>query len=58
MLGASSYPISIETSENKLETNEVIDVDFKSENKVDNDETQARVNVTVKEGNNYLFMPC
>jgi hypothetical protein len=48
MLGASSYPISIETSENKLETNEVIDVDFESENEVDNDETQAWVDATVK----------
>jgi hypothetical protein len=57
MLKASSYPISIETSENKLETNEVIDVDFESENEVDNDETQAWVDATVKEGNNYLFMP-
>jgi hypothetical protein len=51
MSGAPSYPISIEAPDNELKTNDAIDVDFESENEVNNDETQARVDTTVEEGN-------
>jgi hypothetical protein len=51
MSGAPSYPISIEAPDNELEINDAIDVDFESENEVNNDETQARVDTTVEEGN-------
>jgi hypothetical protein len=51
MSGAPSYLISIEAPDNELETNDAIDVNSESENKVNNDETQARVDTTVEEGN-------
>jgi hypothetical protein len=49
MLGAPSYSISIEALDNDLEINDAIDVDFESENEINNDETQARVDATVEE---------